>query len=73
MIVTFAIAVFLLVIVAMATAIGFATRGAVANAREIVEVLHFVGASDGSSRRSSSNISSGSGRAARLPAAARRR
>ncbi len=46
-IVTFAIAVFLLVIVAMATAIGFATRGAVANAREIVEVLHFVGASDG--------------------------
>jgi cell division transport system permease protein len=45
-IVSFAGAVFLLVIVAMSTAIGFATRGAVANGREIVEVLHFVGASD---------------------------
>ena len=46
-IVSFAGAVFLLVIVAMSTAVGFATRGAVANGREIVEVLHFVGASDG--------------------------
>jgi cell division transport system permease protein len=46
-IVTFALGVFGLVIVAMATAVGFATRGAVANSREIVEVLHFVGASDG--------------------------
>ncbi|RBP16387.1 cell division transport system permease protein [Roseiarcus fermentans] len=45
-IVSLALAIFLLVIVAMATAIGFATRGAVAENREIVEVLHFVGASD---------------------------
>jgi cell division transport system permease protein len=30
----------------MATAIGFATRGAMAGAREIIEVLHFVGAAD---------------------------
>ena len=41
-----ALAIFLLVIVAMATAIGFATRGAVAENRGVVEVLHFVGASD---------------------------
>jgi len=46
LVVGFAIAIFLLMIVSMATAIGFATRGAVANSREIVEVLHFVGASD---------------------------
>jgi len=39
-------AIFLLVLVAMATAIGFATRGAVAANRDIIEVLHFVGASD---------------------------
>ncbi len=45
-IVSLAMAIFILVIVAMATAIGFATRGAVAENREIVEVLHFVGASD---------------------------
>ncbi len=45
-IVALAAALFVLVIVAMATAIGFATRGAVAENREIVEVLHFVGASD---------------------------
>ena len=44
--VALATALFVLVIVAMATAIGFATRGAVAENREIVEVLHFVGASD---------------------------
>jgi cell division transport system permease protein len=31
----------------MSTAIGFATRGAVAANREIVEVLHLVGASNG--------------------------
>jgi len=30
----------------MATAIGFATRGAMAGNREIIEVLHFVGAED---------------------------
>ena len=41
-----AVAIFLLVIVAMATAVGFATRGAVAENRGVVEVLHFVGASD---------------------------
>jgi cell division transport system permease protein len=38
---------FVLVAAAIAIAIGFATRGAMAGAREIVEVLHFVGASDG--------------------------
>ena len=45
-IVILAAALFLLMIVAMGTAIGFATRGAMAGAREIVEVLHLVGASD---------------------------
>ncbi len=45
-IVTLAAALFLLMIVAMGTAIGFATRGAVAANREIVEVLHLVGASN---------------------------
>jgi cell division transport system permease protein len=35
-----------LVVAAVAIAIGFATRAAMAGAREIVEVLHFVGASD---------------------------
>lgn len=45
-IVILAAALFVLMIVAMGTAIGFATRGAVAGAREIVEVLHLVGASD---------------------------
>lgn len=43
----FATLLFLLVAAAIAIAIGFATRGAMAGAREIVEVLHFVGASDG--------------------------
>jgi cell division transport system permease protein len=45
-IVLFAAALFALMILAMATAIGFATRGAMAGNREIVEVLHFVGAAD---------------------------
>ncbi len=45
-VVALAAALFVLVMIAMATAIGFATRGAVAENREIVEVLHFVGASD---------------------------
>jgi cell division transport system permease protein len=45
-VVTLAAALFVLMIVAMGTAIGFATRGAVAGNREIVEVLHLVGASD---------------------------
>ena len=42
----FAGLLFALVVAAIAIAIGFATRGAMAGAREIVEVLHFVGASD---------------------------
>ena len=45
-IVFFAAALFILMITAMATAIGFATRGAMAGNREIIEVLHFVGAAD---------------------------
>jgi cell division transport system permease protein len=45
-VVTLAAALFVLMMVAMGTAIGFATRGAVAGNREIVEVLHLVGASD---------------------------
>ena len=45
-VVILAAALFVLMIVAMGTAIGFATRGAVAANREIVEVLHLVGASD---------------------------
>jgi cell division transport system permease protein len=45
-IVLFAAALFVLMIIAMATAIGFATRGAMAGNREIIEVLHFVGAAD---------------------------
>jgi cell division transport system permease protein len=46
-IVILAAALFVLMIVAMSTAIGFATRGAVAANREIVEVMHLVGASNG--------------------------
>ena len=45
-VVTLTGAIFVLVIVAMTTAIGFATRGAVASSREVIEVLHLVGASD---------------------------
>ena len=45
-IVTLAVGLFVLMIVAMGTAIGFATRGAMAGNREIVEVLHLVGATD---------------------------
>jgi cell division transport system permease protein len=45
-IVLFALALFLLMIFAMMLAIGFATRGAMAGNREIIEVLHFVGAAD---------------------------
>lgn len=40
------IAVVALVLTATALAVGFATRGALAGARDIVEVLHFVGADD---------------------------
>ena len=39
--------VFALVLTAMLLAVAFATRGAMAGAREIIEVLHFVGAADG--------------------------
>jgi len=46
-IVTFAAVLFALIVVALSAAAGFATRGAVAGNREIVEVLHFVGADDG--------------------------
>jgi cell division transport system permease protein len=45
-VVILAAALFALMIVAMGTAIGFATRGAMAGNREIVEVLHLVGASN---------------------------
>ncbi len=41
-----AVVIFLLVLVAMMLAVGFATRGAMAGNREIIEVLHFVGAAD---------------------------
>ncbi len=44
--VSLAIAIFLLVLTAMATAVGFATRGAVAENKPVIEVLHFVGATD---------------------------
>lgn len=42
-----AIVVFGLVLTAMLLAVAFATRGAMAGAREVIEVLHFVGAADG--------------------------
>ena len=45
-VVILAAALFVLMIVAMGTAIGFATRGAMAGNREIIEVLHLVGASN---------------------------
>jgi cell division transport system permease protein len=45
-IVIFASLLFVLMISAMTMAIGFATRGAMAGNREIIEVLHFVGAAD---------------------------
>jgi cell division transport system permease protein len=45
-VVLLATALFALMISAMAMAIGFATRGAMAGNREIIEVLHFVGAAD---------------------------
>jgi cell division transport system permease protein len=38
--------IFVLVLIAMALAVGFATRGAMAGNREIIEALHFVGAAD---------------------------
>jgi cell division transport system permease protein len=45
-VVLIAVAIFLLVMIAMVLAVGFATRGAMAGNREIIEVLHFVGAAD---------------------------
>ncbi len=39
--------IFALVLIAMGLAVGFATRGAMAGSREIIEVLHFVGGADG--------------------------
>jgi cell division transport system permease protein len=45
-IVALALAIVLLVIAATALAVAFATRGAMAGNREIIAVLHFVGASD---------------------------
>ncbi|MDB5570804.1 MAG: hypothetical protein JWN93_1987 [Hyphomicrobiales bacterium] len=41
-----ALVVVLLVLAAMGLAVAFATRGAMAGSREIVDVLHFVGAAD---------------------------
>jgi cell division transport system permease protein len=41
-----AIVVFLLVLTAMGLAVGFATQGAMVGNREIIEVLHFIGAAD---------------------------
>lgn len=45
-IVFLAIGIFALVVIAMAFAVAFATRGAMAGNREIIDVLHFVGAED---------------------------
>lgn len=45
-VVVMALFIVALMVAAMAAAIGFATRGAMAGTREIIEVLHFVGASD---------------------------
>ena len=40
------VVIFVLVLVAMLLAVAFATRGAMAGSKEIIEVLHFVGAAD---------------------------
>jgi cell division transport system permease protein len=42
-----AVGIFGLVLTAMGLAVGFATRGAMAGNREIIEALHYVGAADG--------------------------
>lgn len=42
-----AVLIFVLIVSAMALAVAFATRAAMAGNREIIEVLHIVGASDG--------------------------
>jgi cell division transport system permease protein len=41
-----ALGVFALVLTAMGLAVGFATRGAMADTKEIIQALHFVGAAD---------------------------
>jgi cell division transport system permease protein len=46
-VVVIAFVIFALVMLAMVLAVGFATRGAMAGNREIIEVLHLVGAADG--------------------------
>jgi cell division transport system permease protein len=46
-VVVIATVIFVLVMIAMLLAVGFATRGAMAGNREIIEVLHLVGAADG--------------------------
>ncbi|ACK51442.1 protein of unknown function DUF214 [Methylocella silvestris BL2] len=45
-VVVVAAVIFALVLIAMILAVAFATRGAMAGNREIIEVLHFVGAAD---------------------------
>src|ERR1700733_11608677 len=45
-VVVIATIIFVLVMIAMVLAVGFATRGAMAGNREIIEVLHLVGAAD---------------------------
>ncbi len=45
--VVIALVILALLVTAMGLAVSFATRGAMAGNREIIEVLHFVGASDG--------------------------
>jgi cell division transport system permease protein len=45
-VVAVAVVILILVMIAMVLAVGFATRGAMAGNREIIEVLHFVGAAD---------------------------
>jgi cell division transport system permease protein len=45
-VVAVAVVIFGLVLVAMGIAVGFATRGAMAGNRAIIDVLHFVGAAD---------------------------
>ena len=42
-----AVGIFALVLTAMGLAVGFATRGAMAGNRDIIEALHYVGAADG--------------------------
>lgn len=44
--VVFALVIFVLVLTAMGLAVGFATLGAMAGNREIIDILHFVGAED---------------------------